>query len=312
MRKIIFRKTETLFLLLLCVLPFAFFIHFMTDFIFPKGSIYSDYTISHYPNLLFLQRSIFSNFTLPLWNPQILSGFPNIANPLTGLWYPGNWVSILFPLPFGSHLVTVFHIVSGGLGMYAFLRQRKNTAYAAFLGALSFEFLPKLFVHYAAGHISWVQAITWTPWLLLLQQNRYKLSCKSRAYWYQSCVMYALILLCDLRWVAYAFILDGLFFINQLWINKPVNLRDFLIKIAGWISQIIGGLFLSAIFLIPFFEYLRLTDRSKLLANDILNYGLPVGKLLGLIIPDMGDMQNFLFIQDYWYGFLFLVFLAFH
>jgi hypothetical protein len=286
-------RKEVIFILILIILPLLTFASFLPDFIFPKGSQYSDYTISHYPNLLYLQNVVSSTHSIPLWNNQILSGFPMLADPLAGLWYPGNWLTILFPLPLGTHLVTLLHIISGGLGMYLFLRQRTNTTFAAFLGAMAFELMPKLFIHYAAGHVSLVQAITWTPWLLLLQSRRFLLPQRQARYWYQAGFIYALILLCDLRWVAYAFILDGLFFIYQLCNIKPHPIRQLLIRIAGWISQIIIGMGLAAIFLVPFFEYLTLTDRSQLLAGDILNYALPLGKLMGLIIPDMGGYAEY-------------------
>ncbi len=285
-------RKEVIFILILIILPILTFSSFLPDFIFPKGTQYSDYTISHYPNLLYLQNSIASNHSIPLWNNQILSGFPMIADPLAGLWYPGNWLTILFPLPLGTHLVTLLHLISGGLGMYLFLRERKNTSFAAFLGAMSFEMMPKLFIHYAAGHVSMVQAITWTPWLLLIQSRRFQMPHNQARTWYQA-GFYALILLCDLRWVAYAFLLDALFFIHQLWITRPHLIRQLLIKLAGWVSQLLLGMGLSGIFLVPFFEYLALTDRSQLLAGDILNYGLPLGKLMGLIIPDMGGYAEY-------------------
>lgn len=286
-------RKEVIFILILFILPILTFSSFLPDFIFPKGTQYSDYTISHYPNLLYLQNSIASSHSIPLWNNQILSGFPMIANPLAGLWYPGNWLTMLFPLPLGTHLVTLLHLISGGLGMYLFLRECKNTMFAAFLGAMAFEMMPKLFIHYAAGHVSMVQAITLTPWLLLIQSRRFQLPHNQARTWYQASFIYALILLCDLRWVAYAFILDGLFIIHQLWISRPHLIRQLLMKFAGWISQLIIGICLSAIFLVPFFEYLGLTDRSQLVAGDILNYSLPLGKLMGLIIPDMGGYADY-------------------
>ncbi len=284
---------EELFIFILITLPILTFTSFLTDFIFPNGTQYSDYTISHYPNLLYLQQTMVTSQQIPLWNNQILSGFPMIANPLAGLWYPGNWLTILFPLPLGTHLVTLLHLISGGLGMYYFLRQRRNTSFASFLGAMAFELMPKLFIHYAAGHVSLVQAITWTPWLLLLQQRRYFISPRQARFWYQTGIVYALIFLCDLRWVAYAFMLDGVFFLYQLLESKHLTIRQLFFQFSGWGSQTLLGTGLSAIFLVPFFEYLALTDRSQLMAGDILNYGLPPAKLMGLIIPDMGGYAEY-------------------
>jgi hypothetical protein len=291
--KNVFEK-ESFLIIILVMIPFVSFAYFLPDFIFPKAVHYSDYTISHYPNLYYLKESVFTHHTIPLWNTQILSGFPNIANPLSGLWYPGNWLTILFPLPLGSHLVTIIHLLSGGIGMYLYLRQRGSIPYAAFIGALAFELMPKLFVHYAAGHISLVQAITWTPWILLFQQKRFGLSIQSPRFWYQTAIFYGLILLCDLRWVFYMVMIDGAFFLMMLRQVKLGGYRLMLLHLAGWCSQIIVGMFLSAIFLLPFYEYLTLTDRIHLSADDISSYGLPIAKLMGFIIPDMGGYAEYM------------------
>jgi hypothetical protein len=288
MKKLNFFEKEAFLITILVFIPIFSFSNFITDFIVPKGTHYSDYSISHYPNLLFLKTSIFSLHQIPLWNGQILSGFPNIANPLAGLWYPGNWLTILFPLPLGTNLVTVLHLIIAGIGMYLFLRQQKMTTFGAFFGAMAFQLFPKLFAHYAAGHVSLVQAITWTPWILYLQQKRFHLSHRNFRFWYQVAPFYALVMLCDIRWTFYLVLLDLLFFIKQGKEEILPGIKQGMINCLGWFSQVITGTLLSAIFLIPFLEYVALTDRSKMVAADILANSMPFAKLMGFMIPDMG------------------------
>jgi hypothetical protein len=51
------------------------------QFIYPAGSEYSDLTISHWPNAVFIHRSLFDNGQIPLWSNAILGGYPLAANP---------------------------------------------------------------------------------------------------------------------------------------------------------------------------------------------------------------------------------------
>jgi hypothetical protein len=139
----------------------------LASFPFPSANAaYSDLATSHYPNALFLRRALQEWHTIPLWSPAILSGYPLAADPLSGLWYPPGWLALLLPLPFGFNLLVALHLVLGGAGMYSLLRQQGLGHPAALLGGLAFEFMPKLFAHYGAGHLTLLYAVPWTPWLL--------------------------------------------------------------------------------------------------------------------------------------------------
>ena len=293
MEKKRFFEKEAFLITMLIFIPFFTFSNFLLDFVFPKGTHFSDYSISHFPNLLYLQHALVNYHQIPLWNGQILSGFPNLADPLSGLWYPGNWLSILFPLPFGTQMVTVFHLISAGIGMYLFLRQQKMTTFGAFFGAMAFELMPKMFAHFVAGHVSLVHAITWTPWILYLQQRRYERQPNQSRFWYGVAPIYGLILLCDVRWAAYAAILDFVYFLKFTWQSRDAGWKQAMIRLAGWISQILVGVLLAGIFIVPFLQYVSLTDRSVMTASDILNYSLPLSKMMGIMIPDMGGYAEY-------------------
>jgi hypothetical protein len=103
-------------------------------FIVPAGTDVSDILISHYPNLLFIQRSLANGLGIPLWSPQILSGYPFSANPLSTLWYPPAWMSLIFPLPLGINLVMAAHVFLGCIGFHRFLRRLDISDGTAILG----------------------------------------------------------------------------------------------------------------------------------------------------------------------------------
>ncbi len=76
-------------------------------FPFWVGGEYSDLLISHWPNAEFLRRALLQYHQFPLWNPSILSGAPFAADPLAGLWYPPDWLTVILPLPFAFNLLLV-------------------------------------------------------------------------------------------------------------------------------------------------------------------------------------------------------------
>ena len=65
--------------LLLLVLPVAFLIPYLGEFILPPNSMYSDLLISHLPNAEFIRQSLSQWGQIPLWSPTILSGYPFFA-----------------------------------------------------------------------------------------------------------------------------------------------------------------------------------------------------------------------------------------
>ena len=160
----------------LLITPLVLILQSPSGFPYPApGAEYSDISISHYPNMLYLKRVLLDTGTVPFWSPAIFSGYPFAANPLSGLWYPPGWIALLFPLPMGFNLVAAMHLLWGGLGIYLLLRAEGLSDRSAIFGALAFEFSPKLFAHYGAGHLTLYYAVAWTPWLIWAAQRAKKM-----------------------------------------------------------------------------------------------------------------------------------------
>ena len=134
------RRVNLLIGILFFALPLIFLSPGLSDFPYPSEQAkYSDFAITHYPNALYLQRSLIECRCIPLWSPTILSGYPFAANPLSGLWYPPVWLALLFPLPLGLNLMTALHLSLGGWGMYRLLRVEGLRIEAAVLGGLGLD-----------------------------------------------------------------------------------------------------------------------------------------------------------------------------
>jgi hypothetical protein len=271
---------------LLCLIPLLLLIPFMGDFIFLPGTSLSDITVSHYPNLLYIQQSIQAGQGIPLWSNAILSGYPFIADPLSGLHYPPGWLALLFPLPFGINLTAALHLVFGALGMYLFLKSEGLRPQAAALMGLAFALLPKLIGHYAAGHLSLLYAISWTPWLLFAER-RWKEDASWRSLWRAPGVVLGLITLADPRWTVYSGILWFVFSLKETCIGRAS------IKRAGHFALNLGmqallALGISAVLLLPLLQFTALSTRAHMTAGDILDLSLPFSGLVNLLFPTSG------------------------
>ncbi len=259
------------------------------NFIVPAGTSTSDILISHYPNLLFLQRSLATGQGIPLWSPLILSGYPFAANPLSSLWYPPAWLSLIFPLPLGINLVMTLHIGLGSLGMYHLLKRLDVSENAAVLGGILYGLLPSGYSHAISGHFTWVCASAWFPWLLASGLSH---PSRDRKPVIQAAVYLGLMLLADMRFAAYAamfWLILGLFHAFNS-VKAGLGKVDFR-RIGNNIFSLLLAAGISAAVWIPLIEYANLSTRSLLTSQDTFFLSLPVVQLTGLVVP--GHPQSF-------------------
>jgi hypothetical protein len=262
------------------LIPILILLPGIASFPYPSANAsYSDITITHYPNAVFLRNSVLEYGQIPLWSPTILSGYPFFANPLSGLWYPPNWLALLLPLPFGFNMLVILHLVIGGSGMYLFLRALDRSHFAALFGALAFEAMPKIFAHYGAGHLTMVYAISLTPWLLLAEIRSWK---NEGSFWLrQPGLMLALIALADPRWAVYA---------GLLWLvfSAVAGIQIWKAKLIWLLKQALLALAVASPLLLPLIEYTQLSTRVSLQSADVLAFSLPPAGLLGLFAAPFG------------------------
>ncbi len=262
------------------VVPLLLLLPTIRMFPYPaSGSQFSDLTITHYPNAVFLKDSITTWREIPLWSSTILSGYPFAANPLSGLWYPFGWIALFTPLPLGFNLLAGLHLIWGGLGMYKLLKVEGLSHAAALFAGIAFTLLPKFFAHYGAGHLTLLFAVPWTPWLLWSQRSGMKPRDESRALRIPPGLILAIIFMADIRWGAFAFVL--------WWAYSAVQRQRNWGKLFLNLSIQTGlALLLAAPLLVPLVEFSGLSTRSMLGTNDVLLYSLPLLNLFGVIFPN--------------------------
>lgn len=103
----------------------------------------------------------------PCWNPYSLTGIPWSSSPQSSLYYPGNWLFLLFDgIPLISWLLVAHHWLAGA-GMYFLCRRYQFSWLAALFGGTAFASTPFLIAHSAEGHFPHACLIAWFPWVLL-------------------------------------------------------------------------------------------------------------------------------------------------
>lgn len=262
----------------------------LADFPYPAGEAsYSDLAITHYPLAIYLRNSLLDLKQVPLWSDSILGGFPFLANPLSGFWYPPGWLALLFPLPFGFNLVTALHLLWGAIGMYQLLVAEGSRTEGAVFGALCFASMPKLFAHFGAGHLTLIYAVAWTPWLLWASIDR-----KKKRLWLESFFL-TLIILADVRWAPFAWLSWlGYSLFNASVGGKEKRIRGVGKEFVRLFYKTILALGLSMPLLIPLMEYSYWSTRSLMTSTDNLAYSLPFSRLLGLMFPDFEGFHEWI------------------
>ena len=216
----------------------------------------------------------------PFWSPYPWSGYPFLADPQVGAWYPLNWPFFLIGV--SPHVLVVehwLHSILACLGAYflawRLLRHRPAAVLAGLCYGLS---------GYYAGHAAlttMVQAAAWMPWLLLLLD----LALESHPLRYTILGGLAagmMILAGHFQTILYSCLALGLFGIARLALAPRRWLQILGITLA---IPLIGTL-VSAISTGPGLELTVNSIRSSLAAITRTEGLIPISALASLVDPD--------------------------
>lgn len=218
---------------------------------------------------------------LPLWNPEVFSGMPWIADISQSVIYPSTLFFIIFKPALALNLTIAAHLFIAYLGMYLLAKkwQLKHpyTLIAAVLWMLSTQ------VTGSINNLSTLQSIVWLPLLGYWGLNLVK---KRQARWW-----FATIVLCQFlggypQHVLYGIGLGVLLSIWRDLVEKKISLAKWLLawlETAGWT---IG---LAAIAWLPFLDMLNQSTRLQQSAEQALVGSLNPVMLIKLAIPYFWD-----------------------
>lgn len=114
-----------------------------------------------WPNYYFIKDTILNQKEIPLWNPYLFSGVPEVANPQSPLLYPLNVLALIVDLDLGIVLLFIIHLFLAFVFIYLLgVQKLKWDRLSAFVLATTFTFSPYFWGRISVGHISLFFAIT--------------------------------------------------------------------------------------------------------------------------------------------------------
>lgn len=248
----------------------------------------SDFLFYFYPVKKFIFDSLWTEGSLPFWNPYQFSGTPFIANIQGAMFYPPGLLYYIMPPEKAYTCSTILHSMAGGLFMYFLAREIQLSAWAAFLSAYLFISNGYYVGHIYAGHLSFVQAYIWIPIIFFFL---YRFIGERRMKWAAACgLCLGIQILGGFPQISFYTILGiwffgifyGFLFFRQKRAPSILRLTVGLFIITGL------GFSLSAIQLMPTWEFSKLSTRAGGVSYEYATSdSLHPKEFLALLVPDI-------------------------
>jgi len=229
---------------------------------------------------------------IPLWNPYILCGTPFLANWHSAVFYPLSAIYYFLPFERGFHIYIVVHFVLAGFFMWLLLRAFRVTPAGSFIGAVAFVFSG--FLISLADFPNFLSSFIWLPLAFFFFHQA--LTKRSLTFVFLTGLVLALMILAG----GPEPVLVGLFllvtyalYLCLAQVYHRSRWRENLRPLSYFAIAVLLGLALSAITLIPFFEFLRHSDRIKGLSLETsAAWSANPLTLLRYIIPNFAGIAD--------------------
>ena len=259
------------------------------------GADHSDLAVTHWPNVHFTRRSLWEKGRFPLWRPTMMSGVPFAVNPLTGMYYPLNWLFLflpLLPLEVGFNLSAMIHLWLAGIAMYGWMRRGLGVGVAGGLvAAVAYEISPKLLAHLGAGHVGWVQAWAWLPVVLLASVEMFRATGRDADRWAIVAGGVLAVQFCaDARMAAYTLVAAATLVVGPAR-HAGGHIWRCARRIAVALAVFIG---MSAALWLPLLAVLPHTTRTAMELSDAAVWSLPWRYLWGTLLADYGGFHEWM------------------
>jgi hypothetical protein len=107
----------------------------------------------------------------PFWNPNLCLGLPYTGNAQSALYYPPNWLTLIWDPRYSLSWLLAAHHLFAGLGVYCLSRRHGLSWTASALGGIVFLGAPFLIAQAAEGHYPQICAVAWIPWAFLAYER---------------------------------------------------------------------------------------------------------------------------------------------
>jgi hypothetical protein len=287
-RQRLFNKRDILILTLLVLLPVISF----SELLLSNKTLYrDDITWVHYPMSIFKARLLRSG-QIPLWNPHVLFGFPQMADQDVLAFYPLN-VFFLLPLKpyFTLSCFIVAHFVLAGILSYAMARSLQISRVGAFITAVTFALSGYLMAQLT--NLPIMTGSVWLPLMLFLLVKAFHT--KSLTYAGLCGAAIALQVFASHPQATFNSLFTlgsyGTFRLIQLWRSREIVIEEKRIKMIVLFSLLVIALLvgfgLAAVQVAPVVELKGLSPRSAGLDyKTMTSYSLPPYNLLTFLFPN--------------------------
>ena len=217
---------------------------------------------------------------MPFWTPYVWSGYPFLADPQVGAWYPLNWP--FFAIGVSARTIqweNFLHSLLACLGAYSLALRLLRDKSAACLAGLCYGLCGWFVGH--SSHTTMVEAAAWLPWLLLAYLAAAESGRVAALIW--AILIAGLIILAGhFQTILYSFFALGLFAL-ALCLAEPKRSLRFL-SMAFLVPA--GGTLLSAIGTLPGLELVNQSVRATFAGVTRTEGFLRAGAFATLIYPD--------------------------
>ncbi len=247
------------------------------------------------------------NGFLPLWNPMLGMGAPLIANYQSAVFYPPNFLMLLFDPAWAHGLLVLIHVLWSGIGIVLLARSLRMGPLAQTIAALAYSMSGYSIAR--AGFLSINAAMAWLPWIILATDG---LARTVNQGWRNKATLKSIIMLglvLAFQWLAgHAQTAWYSLFLVVLWTCWRGYIEG---KLSGLLRSLVGlslSLFLAfslaAIQLIPTLEYLLNSFRAAQVDREwALSYSFWPWRFLGFLTPDLfGNPSSGIYwgYSNYW------------
>lgn len=228
---------------------------------------------------------------LPLWNRYVGNGAPLLANYQTAVFYPPNWLALVWRLDLSLGWLAALHLAWAGLGMVVLARAVGLRPFGQALAGLAFGLSQYQVAR--IGFFSINAAAAWLPWLVwAAEQQIGQVGAPGYARLRAALRLALFVALAMLAGHAqttwYALLLTGAWSLWRLLSTRQMSARQRLSTGAWLLAPVVLGTLLAAIQLLPTAELMRESPRATSAEyNFVMTYSFSPWRLLTLIAPDL-------------------------
>jgi uncharacterized membrane protein YfhO len=222
----------------------------------------------------------------PLWMPCVDSGYPYFADPQAASFYPPALVNFALQLLSGApefslqalQWEAVLHILLAACLTYLFLRSEVRSRIAAVIGSVTFAFGGYL-TSYPVLQLAILESAAWLP-LALWAARRLAVQKNRRSVVWLALPLALSVLAGHPQTYTLIWYLTGAYFLYCVWRNQS-GWRKSIVRFS---LAVVLALMLSAIQLLPSFEFMRLSTRTDL-PYTVAGTGFPLADIWQMIVP---------------------------